>query len=67
MSKTFDYLEQEPAPDAPVSDNPSGLYCPACRHAGMYHCAHPDECGNMRRMKPNLTTDQTKGGCHACD
>jgi hypothetical protein len=48
------YLEAVPAPDAPVSDNPSGLYCPACRAcgAGMVHCAWPEYCGGMRRMKP---------------
>ncbi len=48
----FDYLEAEPAADAPVADSPSGLYCPACRRVGAVHCAHPEECGGMRRMKP---------------
>lgn len=45
------YLEAEPAPDAPVSDNPSGLYCIACRQAGMAHCSEPEWCGGMRRMR----------------
>jgi len=48
----FDYLEKEPAVDAPISDNPSGLYCPSCRATGVAHCAYPEECGGMRRMKP---------------
>lgn len=53
-AQPFDYLETEPAPDAPVSDNPSGMYCPPCRASGfgLSHCAHPDYCGNMRLMKP---------------
>lgn len=47
----WDYLETEPAPDAPVCDNPSGLYCPDCRGARMIHCAHPEWCGGMRLMR----------------
>ncbi len=47
----FDYLEDKPADDAPVSDNPSGLYCPSCRRSGAMHCAYPEGCGGMRRMK----------------
>ena len=51
MSESFDYLEKEPAPDAPISDNPSGLYCPTCRDTGVSHCGYPEECGGMRRMR----------------
>ena len=42
------------APDAPISDNPSGMYCKSCRESGIgiYHCAHPEYCGGMRRMNP---------------
>ena len=50
--KAFDYLEAEPAPDAPISDNPSGLYCAACRECGMLHCCEVEYCGGMRRMRP---------------
>jgi hypothetical protein len=51
--KPFDYLDGlKPEPDAPISDNPSGLYCPACREVGLRHCAHPDFCGEMRPMRP---------------
>ena len=52
LKQPWDYLEAEPAPDAPVIDNPSGLYCRACRSAGFSHCAHPEYCGGMRKMKP---------------
>ena len=32
-------------------DAQSGVYwCAACRNIGAIHCAHPDECGNMRRI-----------------
>lgn len=48
----WDYLEADSASDAPVSDNPSGLYCPACRSVGMSHCSEVEHCGGMRRMKP---------------
>ena len=58
----FDYWEAEPAPDAPVSDNPSGLYCPACRHVGARHCAHPEECGGMRLMKPRAAQEGQGNG-----
>lgn len=51
MSKPWEYLEHSPSPDAPVSDNPSGLYCPDCRSAGMAHCAHPEWCGGMKLMR----------------
>ena len=49
--RPWDYFESEPAEDAPVSDNPSGLYCAACRAVGSWHCAHPEYCGGMRKMK----------------
>lgn len=52
MTAKWDYLEHEPAADAPVSDNPSGMYCPACRACGMAHCSWPEYCGGMRLMKP---------------
>lgn len=52
MSPAWDYLEKEPAPDAPVSDNPSGMYCRDCRDVGAAHCAHPEYCGGMRLMRP---------------
>ena len=38
--------------DTPEIDNPSGLYCKACRAAGYFHCSHPEHCDGMRRMKP---------------
>lgn len=41
----------EPAADAPLSDNHSGLYCPACRASGAFHCAHPEWCGGMQPMR----------------
>lgn len=53
--KPWDYLERAPAPAAPKCDNPSGLYCPGCREAGIWHCAHPEWCGGMRRMKTTET------------
>lgn len=51
MAEPWDYLEAEPAADAPIKDNPSGLYCPSCRRAGMYHCGSPEWCGGMRLMR----------------
>lgn len=51
VREPFYYLEAEPAPDAPYEDNPSGLYCGACRSTGLSHCSEPDYCGCMRRMK----------------
>lgn len=51
MREPWAYLEEKPAPDAPASDNRSGLYCPACRACGFWHCSEPEWCGNMRRMK----------------
>ena len=49
--KSIDYLDEKAADDAQVSDNPSGLYCPACRKTGLLHCAYPEECGGLRRMR----------------
>ena len=49
--KAWDYLENVAASDAPVKDNPSGLYCPSCRTSGVSHCAYPEYCGGMRKMK----------------
>ena len=46
------YLEAEPALNAQITDNPSGLYCPACRQSGLAHCSEPEFCGGMRRMNP---------------
>jgi hypothetical protein len=51
MMQPFGYIEKVPDNDAPVADNPSTLYCSSCREIGMAHCAHPEECGGMRRMK----------------
>lgn len=53
-AKEWRYFDSEPAADAPISDNPSGLYCPVCRAlgGGTVHCAYPEECGQMRHMKP---------------
>lgn len=55
------YLEAKPAEDAPVSDNPSGLYCAACRAAGLAHCSWPEYCGGMRRMKPAAVRSRPGG------
>lgn len=52
LQAAWSYLEATPSPGAPVCDNPSGMYCPSCRFAGMSHCAHPEYCGGMRLMKP---------------
>lgn len=51
MAEKWNYLEKEPAADAPISDNPSGMYCQACRDLGGAHCAHPEYCGGMRLMR----------------
>lgn len=40
-----------PTPNAPLVDNPSGLYCPDCREAHMMHCGEVDYCGGMRPMR----------------
>lgn len=52
MTKAWAYLERKPAENAPISDNPSDLYCPACRKVGMAHCSEPEYCGGMKRMQP---------------
>ncbi len=53
MSKEkWDYLEKTPKDDAPISDNPSNMYCPDCRSNGVYHCSSPEYCGGMKLMKP---------------
>jgi hypothetical protein len=49
--QAWGYLEAAPAPDAPVKDNPSGLYCPECRASHMSHCSDPEYCGGMRKMR----------------
>lgn len=54
MAEKWDYLEAAPADDAPISDNPSGLYCQSCRSSGASHCATPEYCGGMRRMKSKI-------------
>lgn len=55
VRKPFGYLEGlEAAPDAPISDNPSGLYCPWCRNAGFSHCSEVDYCEGMRPMRDHL-------------
>lgn len=48
--KPWEYLEDRPGPHAPPIDNPSGLYCGACRAVGVWHCASPEYCGQMRHM-----------------
>jgi hypothetical protein len=37
--------------EAPLCDNPSGMYCPACRAVGLSHCSDPEHCGEMRPMR----------------
>ena len=49
--KPWDYLPKAPRHDAPISDNPSGLYCKVCREAGIWHCNAPEYCGEMEPMK----------------
>ena len=50
--KPFEYLEGlVPEADAPIKDNPSGLYCKACRETGLAHCSEPDYCGQMKPMR----------------
>ncbi len=61
--KPWGYLEKEPAKDAPIADNPSGMYCPDCRAMGIGHCSMPEWCGGMRLMRPKPAT--TKGQDHA--
>lgn len=45
------YEPEEATLDSPLVDNPSGLYCPDCRRVGLAHCAYPEECGGMRKMR----------------
>lgn len=50
--KPYEYLRgMKPAPDAPMMDNPSGLYCPQCREKGGLSCNDPGMCGNLRPMQ----------------
>ena len=44
-------LKARAALATPDPDAQSGVYwCGACRNTNAIHCAHPDECGNMRRI-----------------
>lgn len=53
MTEPWAYLDGlGPRPDAPIVDNPSGLYCPDCRACGLAHCSSPEYCGGMRPMRP---------------
>lgn len=52
MVEKWPYLEKEPAADAPICDNMSGMYCPECRAVGYSHCADVEYCGGMRLMRP---------------
>jgi hypothetical protein len=50
--KTKSYIEDlKLEPNAPESDNPSGLYCPSCRASGFSHCSDVEHCGGMKLMK----------------
>lgn len=43
-------------------DAQSGVYwCAACRNTNAIHCAHPDECGNMRRITRDEIAAQADG------
>jgi hypothetical protein len=56
--KAWAYLRgKKPRPDAPVSDNQSGLWCPSCRAAGMSHCSSPEYCGGMEPMQPKPVSE----------
>ena len=46
----WSYLANKAAADAPQSDNPSGLFCRACRSVGLRHCSDPEHCGGMEPM-----------------
>jgi hypothetical protein len=59
MCEPWSYLETAPAANAPVNDNPSGMYCPDCRKAGMYHCSEPEWCGGMKLMSAALPKPAT--------
>lgn len=39
----------------------AGYKCEACSSLGVYHCAHPEECGGMQPVyyAPNTITDQS--------
>jgi hypothetical protein len=54
LSNWADIIERACGQDgsAPVSDNPSGQYCPECRATGLLHCSDPVNCGGMRPMFP---------------
>lgn len=60
----WEYLEKEPAEDAPIVDNPSGMYCPDCRAMGseIMHCHAPEWCGGMRLMRPKPALAAAKEG-----
>lgn len=60
VREPFDYLVLVPADDALEVDNPSGLYCRACRFAGMIHCANPELCGGLEPMKPKPESENRK-------
>lgn len=66
MSERWYYLEPDPAVDAPISDNPSGLYCPLCR-LWWWHCSAPEWCGEIRRMRKKawrrVGVDPIAGSC----
>jgi len=54
------YLKGRKAkPDAPICDNPSGLYCPGCRASGFSHCSSPEYCGGMEPMR-NVSQEESK-------
>lgn len=64
MAKPWEYLEGKvAAPDAPVVDNPSGLYCRACRACGLSHCSEPEYCGGLEpmRVKDEAVANQDEG------
>lgn len=51
MTAYEEAIATPPKPDAKIKDNPSGMYCRACRQAGMWHCSDPEHCGGMERMR----------------
>jgi len=46
--------------DRPISDNPSGMYCPSCRAVGLSHCSDPKHCGGMQPMAPTFPKEDAK-------
>lgn len=40
--------------DRPISDNPSGMYCPTRWAVGLSHCSDPEHCGGMQPMAPTF-------------